>query len=132
MPEACVVDTDVISYIVRGDSRAAAYQLTLADKQLVISFMTLAELERWAIERAWGTAQVARLGRYLHRYTLVMPDRGLCRAWAMVAAGARRLGRPIQTADAWIAATALRLDVPLVTHNRDDYAGVPELQVISV
>jgi predicted nucleic acid-binding protein len=45
--------------------------------------------------------------------------------------GARRQGRPIQTADAWIAATALHLNVPLVTHNPHDYRGVIGLTVLS-
>lgn len=40
-------------------------------------------------------------------------------------------GRRIECADGWIAATALRHDIPLVTHNRADYLGVPGLRVIS-
>jgi tRNA(fMet)-specific endonuclease VapC len=37
----------------------------------------------------------------------------------------------IDCADAWIAATALLYDVPLITHNRGDYLGVPGLRIIS-
>ena len=47
----------------------------------------------------------------------------------MVAAQAA--GRRIETADAWIAATALLYDAPLVTHNVSDYLGVPGLKLIS-
>jgi predicted nucleic acid-binding protein len=43
---------------------------------------------------------------------------------------ARRNGRRIETADAWIAATALLLDAPLLTHNKADYLGVPGLRLI--
>ncbi len=39
---------------------------------------------------------------------------------------------PIQTGDAWMAATALVLAVPLVTHNPSDYEGVDGLTVISM
>ncbi|MGA2771966.1 MAG: hypothetical protein ABSG26_14225 [Bryobacteraceae bacterium] len=42
---------------------------------------------------------------------------------------ARRNGRRIETANAWIAATALLYDVPLLTHNKTDYLGVPGLQL---
>ena len=44
---------------------------------------------------------------------------------------ARRSGKPIAVADAWIAATALSYGVPLVTHNVGDFAGLPGLTVIS-
>jgi hypothetical protein len=47
----------------------------------------------------------------------------------MVAAQAA--GRRIETADAWIAVTALLYDAPLVTHNGSDYLGVPGLKLIS-
>lgn len=45
----------------------------------------------------------------------------------MVAASGRR----IESADAWIAATALLYDAALIAHNPADYAGVPNLRVLS-
>jgi predicted nucleic acid-binding protein len=44
---------------------------------------------------------------------------------------ARLRGKPIAPADAWIAATSLLLDIPLVTHNGAHYAGIDDLRVIS-
>jgi predicted nucleic acid-binding protein len=41
------------------------------------------------------------------------------------------VGVSIGNADAWIAATALDLEAPLLTHNRKDFAAVPGLTVIS-
>jgi predicted nucleic acid-binding protein len=69
--------------------------------------------------------------QHLHRFVLYPFDRSLCWRWAEVTDSARRNGRPIQTADAWIAATALLAGVPLVTHNPADYAGVSGLIVLS-
>jgi hypothetical protein len=43
----------------------------------------------------------------------------------------RRIGQPIDWADAWAAACALWLDLPLVTHDRD-LEGIPDLRVITV
>ena len=40
-------------------------------------------------------------------------------------------GRPIAEADAWVAAVALRHGLPLVTHNRKHFDGIPGLTVIS-
>ena len=62
--------------------------------------------------------------RYLRGVEVHHSDRAACRNWAEVTRRAARRGRPILCADAWIAATALTLGVPLVTHNAADYAGV--------
>ena len=57
------------------------------------------------------------------------PD--LCRRWAEVTVAAQASGRRIECADAWIAATALLYNAPLITHNRNDYLGVAGLKLIS-
>jgi predicted nucleic acid-binding protein len=54
----------------------------------------------------------------------------MCLIWAEVMESARRNGRPIECADAWIATTALLYEVPLVTSNARDFAGVNRLVVI--
>jgi tRNA(fMet)-specific endonuclease VapC len=41
------------------------------------------------------------------------------------------MGRRIETSDCWIAATAVRHALPLVTHNAGDFADIPELKVIT-
>jgi len=40
-------------------------------------------------------------------------------------------GTPIGVADAWIAATALEHDIPLITNNAGHYAGVEGLTVVA-
>ena len=67
----------------------------------------------------------------MDRYQTVYPDDAICQLWGKVVDEARRRGRRIGSGDAWQAATALFLDVPLITHNADDFAGVPRLVVIS-
>lgn len=44
-----VVDTDVVSFLFKNDTRAQAYLPHLQDRQWLISFMTEAELEQWAL-----------------------------------------------------------------------------------
>lgn len=129
--EAVVVDTDVVSYLFRSDTRAEAYRPHLTGRLLVVSFMTVAELDRWALERDWGEARRARMERHLTNFVVRPFDRSLCLRWAEATDGARRKGRPIGVADAWIAATALQHNVPLVTNNDAHYAGVEGLTVVS-
>jgi predicted nucleic acid-binding protein len=93
--------------------------------------MTEAELERWALQANWGEARFERLRQFLRRFLIVPSSEQLSRKWATVMVQARAIGLRIETADAWVAATALLYQAPLVTNNPTDYAGVSGLQVIS-
>jgi tRNA(fMet)-specific endonuclease VapC len=126
-----IVDSDVVSLVFKHDTRAAHYQPHLVGRQLNVSFMTVAELQRWALQRAWGQRRREALSRHLKQFTVLHSTADLCSWWAMVMVGARREGRRIEVADAWIAATALAFGVPLITHNPDDFAGVVGLEIIT-
>lgn len=131
MPERRLVDTSVFSLILKRDTRAAAYLPHLEGLIGVLSFVTLAELFRWPEERDWGPRRRTDLTLLLEPYTVAYPDELLCRRWALLMAAMRRSGRPLPFGDSWIAATALHLDLPLVTHNLSDFEGVEGLVVIS-
>jgi tRNA(fMet)-specific endonuclease VapC len=128
---AAIVDTDVVSMLFKGDTRALVYRPHIAGRLLGISFMTLAELERWSLERAWGQTRKLELVQHLTHYVVLPVSRELCAKWAEVSFDAKRKGRPIQTADAWIAASALYYQVPLITNNRGDYSVVDGLALLS-
>jgi predicted nucleic acid-binding protein len=125
------VDTNIVSYLFKRDTRAALYRSHLQGRVPVISFMTIAELDAWAEVNRWGAKQRERLERFLDGYLVHYPDREACRLWAGVFAETRTRGKPIQTADAWIATMALLYGVPLITHNAADFAGVDGLQLIT-
>jgi tRNA(fMet)-specific endonuclease VapC len=131
MTDFVIVDTDVVSFLLKGDTRAQAYRPHLQNKSLALSFMTLAELYRWAYERKWGQARQAWLEERLRAYVIVPFDHDLCKCWADICVIRQRQGRPISAQDAWIAATARHHRCPLVTHNQDDFANIPDLIVIS-
>ena len=59
---AAVVDTDVVSMLFRGDTRAAAYRPHITGRLLGISFRAVAELERWLLERDWDQKRNLDLG----------------------------------------------------------------------
>ena len=126
-----VVDTDVASFLFKKDTRAALYSQHLAGHMLTISFQTLAELELWALSAGWGIRRKQQLEQYLRRYLVQDSSPALCRRWAEIQDDARRRGRPVAVADAWVAATALFLDVPLVTNNESHFSSIPGLTVIS-
>ena len=123
-----VLDTDVVSFLFKGDSRAQVYLRHLQNRQWLVSFMTEAELEQWALLANWSAKRVEWLRLFLGRCVIVPSSHDLVLKWAEAMVAARKSGRRMETADAWIAATALLYDAPLLTHNKADYLGVPGLR----
>jgi len=126
-----VVDTNVVSYIWKRDTRGTLYTPHLTGRQWLMAAQTFAELEAWPLKNGWGAARHEALRNYLNNYTFAEVDKAVCLQWAKVQANAKRIGRLISEADAWIAATALAFAAPLITHNPDDFKYVPGLTVIS-
>ena len=126
-----VVDTDVASYLFKRDTRGALYEPHLYGIPKFISFMTVAEMRRWALGRNWGAKRHQKLEDFLAGYGVIYADDELCNMWAKAVDSARRNGKPVDTADAWVAAVALKFAVPLVTHNRTHFEGVEGLTIIS-
>jgi tRNA(fMet)-specific endonuclease VapC len=126
-----VIDTDVWSYLYKGRDEAKLYQPHILGNTLVISFQTQAELLRWAIAADWGQQRRQHLESRLQDYAVERSSDKLSLRWAEAMDSARRNGRPISAADAWIAGTALNLGVPLITHNKNHFVGVDGLTVIS-
>jgi tRNA(fMet)-specific endonuclease VapC len=126
--ETVPVDTDVFSYIHKKDTRAELYRKHLAGKGLALSFMTVAKLYRWAVEHKWGQKKVDALCAKIKKYVILPHDDETAWKYAEV----RSIpGRVLDPGDAWIAASALRHQIPLVTHNRKHFMRIPGLQVIS-
>lgn len=76
-----LLDTNVVSYLFKGDTRAAAYAPLLQGQRLAISFMTVAELFEWAATRTWGPTRLTRLEQTLATYVIIPVDVALCRHW---------------------------------------------------
>lgn len=114
----------------KRDSRAQLYLPHLENRQWLISFMTEAELEQWVLIAGCDSKRIEWLRIFLAKFVAVPSSRDLVLKWAEVMVTSRKNGRRMETADAWIAATALLYDAPLLTHNRSDYSGVPSLRVV--
>lgn len=128
---AKVIDTDVFSYFIKDDTRSELYLPHIRGQFLIVSFMTVAEVEVWSRKANWGIRRHAAFEKILRRYFVQNSTREICRLWAQVINHGRQTGANIAHGDAWIAATALFFKVPLVTHNAADFQAVGGLTVIS-
>lgn len=124
-----LLDTNIVSFIMKGHTLAASYQPHFLGHTLAVSFQTLAELFEGGVLAGWGDAKWAALDATLAPMTVLHSDASVCEYWARVRA--TRRAQPMPVADGWIAATALAYGLDLVTHNPADFQGVPGLVVIT-
>lgn len=125
-----IVDTSVVSYLLKKHTLGEIYWSRFLQGNLLgISFMSVAELYRWPLERDWGRQRIAALQQHLAGYAVLAYDDAMSWEWARLMS---RKGRPISGADAWIAATALCYESPLVTHNARHFEDIAGLEVLSV
>ena len=75
---AIVVDTDIVSYIFKKDTRSELYEPHLIQAPKFISFMTFAELRRWKFQSNWSEIKNEKFGKLLSAYGVVYADEELC------------------------------------------------------
>jgi tRNA(fMet)-specific endonuclease VapC len=129
MSTLVLLDTCVASYIFKGDSRAAPYLKCTAGQTPCLSFMTVAELYRWPGIRGWGEIRTHEFLKRVRTFSSLPSDDRTCWLWAELM---NTPGRPMPSADAWVAATALAHSLPLLTHNQKDFEHIAELQLVVV
>ena len=126
-----IVDTNVVSYLMRRGSLAEQYGRRLEGRLAGIAFVTVGELYFGAEKKGWGERRWRELETMLRNFIVVSYDHEIARCYGRLVAQRQRDGRPIAPNDAWIAACAVRHEVALVTHNEKDFEGVPSLEIIT-
>ena len=131
--ERVVVDTSVVSilFLQHRDFRYEYYVQRLAGMRTLISFQTLEELWFGAYIRGWGAERKESLARYINDFDVIWPDKEMSEISARIRSDTRKAGRELKSADAWIAAAAIRLNCPLATDDRDFSAVADRLTLIS-
>src|SRR3954469_13797592 len=127
MSDSVLLDTDVASYLFKNSPHARPFRPFLAGKRPALAFVSVAELFKWTLKRRWGPAKVAILEAALRQHVVIPYDRDLAWAWARVVAACEDAGQPIATSDAWVAAAALRHDLPLLTNNLKHFEAAASL-----
>lgn len=125
-----LLDTDVSSFFIKKSSYAEPYLPLIQKQEVAVSFMTEAELYQWAYVRNWGKSRIKELTDYLDGLTIIYADQPMCCHWAKIRTEQRARGMVISPQDAWVAATALRYDLPLITNNIKDFQHIPCLNLL--
>jgi tRNA(fMet)-specific endonuclease VapC len=125
MPEY-MLDTDTVSFALRGHGRVGARLLEHRPSQLCISSIALAEL-RFGAETRRSRTLHRLIGTFVESVEVVAFDQPAADRFAAVAASLTRRGAPIGTFDTLMAAHALSLGLTFVTNNTQHFARVAGL-----
>jgi predicted nucleic acid-binding protein len=132
-----VVDTMVISWLIEPDRSPLAdpYRQLIGERSAVVVFQTVMELRFGALNARWGELRRRRMERNLARLTLIEADDEMATVCATLRHRSVRtghaLGNKVHDGDRWIASAAVRLGIPLVSHDRV-FAGTPELELLTM
>jgi predicted nucleic acid-binding protein len=126
-----VVDGDVVSYIFRRRALGNAYSQLIGLRRTGITLLAVGESRQGVVYDNWGDRRIAALHAFLSRFFILEANTEIANVCGGLLGRCMQIGLAISWPDAWAAVTALWLDVPLVTHDRD-LEKVPGLRVLTV
>ena len=130
-----MVDTDTCIYLMtdRHPERQSRILARLGkltqDEDLHLSSVVVFELTYSAHKGRWRKANLELLDEFLLDFIVLPFDEKAARSAGAIRAELERKGRPIGPMDTLIAAHAVSLGMPLVTHNLRELSRVPGLKV---
>jgi tRNA(fMet)-specific endonuclease VapC len=129
-----IVDTMVFSWRLAATPVGQLYGPHLQGRPLILAAQTVAELRALALINGWGGARRAALDERIARLRVAGVDEELANTYARLKADCRQqghgLGDKVHDGDRWIAATAVRYEIPLVSHD-GIFKNAPGLDLIT-
>lgn len=123
-----MLDTDTVSFALRGKGNVVAALLQRAPTELCISSVTLAEL-RFGADRRGSNKLHALIDLFTHTIGVMPFDVAAAAEFGRIGAALANSGTPIGQMDTMIAAHALSLGLSLVTNNSRHFDRVSGLRV---
>jgi predicted nucleic acid-binding protein len=120
-PRRVVLNTDVASWMFRGEPLEPNEREALTKYTPVLTFVTVAEWSKWAHKRQWGFGQQTRIRDFASKFALLYCEVPVMYEWGRLRAMSEHDGHPVPANDCWIAACCTHNQLPLLTRNRKDF-----------
>lgn len=135
MPGTVLLDTNVFTAWLKPRSTLVPlYGKHVFGRRIAIAQQTLAEARYGAVVAGWGDKRLDNLERLIHRSAILPADDETTWAYARLRAECRRIGHPLHqkqhVGDLWIAAAAIRWQLPLVAHDAV-FVGCPGVDLLT-
>lgn len=125
-----MLDTDSVSYAMRGKGRVAENIVGHAPSELCLSAITLAEL-RYGADRLRSRRIHAVIDAFTRPLSVIPFDSECAATYGRIGAAMAAKGEAIGNSDTMIAAHALTLGLTLVTNNDKHFKRVVGLKIAS-
>lgn len=121
-----MLDTNILIYLMKNRPLSVAEKVAqlMPQDQLVMSFVTYAELLKGANGSANPEKALEKINKITQRISVVYPINGICEYYGKWANNLKLQGTPIGNNDLWIACHALAINAVLVTHNVKEFQRV--------
>src|SRR4051812_24173740 len=123
-----MLDTNVVSDLLRGNAAIDVKLLALAFERIFISSIVAAELLHGVARRPEATRLHALIENFLSRTEILSWDADVARVWGRFRAALERSGRMLEPHDMQIAAHAISQGMVLVSNDRA-FEGIDGLQL---
>ena len=123
-----ILDTDISSYLIRGDHETVTKKFSELYDSCAISSITAAELQYGAKKR--NNKQLTQKVKAFCNLVEIIPwDEDAAKAYAKLRVELETSGTPIGNMDMLIAASALARKAVLVTNNTEHFSRVKDLKL---
>ena len=123
-----ILDTDISSYLIRGDHETVTKKFSELYDSCAISIITAAELQYGARKR--NNKQLTQKVKAFCDLVEIIPwDEDAAKAYAKLRVELETSGTPIGNIDMLIAASALARKAVLVTNNTEHFSRVKDLKL---
>ena len=124
-----LVDTDWLLNAYADRGAALDVLEALSDRGLAVSVLSLGEAYAGIVRQPNESANLAFFDRFVRRYEIIGLSSSVMLTFARIQYELESRGRPLDSIDLLIAATALDEDPVLITRNRRHYERVPGLRI---
>ena len=125
-----LLDTNICIYLMKDMyPQLTSRLLSCSPHDLLISTVTLFELEYGAARSSWGERTRQKLAMFLAPFNIIAFSAEDAAIAGKLHGYLEKHGQPIGPYDVQIAAQALSRDVTLVTHNVDEFQRIPMLKL---
>ena len=123
-----MLDTDIASYLIRGDHPEVTTKFTELFEDCVISSITAAEL-LYGAKKHNNRTLTQKVQALCNLMTIIPWNEEAADAYAKLRVALETSGTPIGSMDMLIAASAIAEDVTLVTSNIEHFSRIPSLKI---